>query len=292
MLDHAPRNLTALERYLLVILAEYTKDIQGRECERSTQDLAWRMGLSTSRVSHILADLAEHGVEVRVPLKKDGRDHVDKRGRLVYTARGKVPRYRLPRFSPPAGCPCLACYEAREGSSIQRPSERSSDAATLDKRSLESADKVAGSSAEGRYIRPERSPDLATPNVPGIPVTRSPRAHASDAARLAEEASASEDEINTLVEKITAERPDVASPVAWLRACHKRGDLAEMLAEVRTEYQRARVAGELERARLDRRMECEHGTPGGLYRRPDTGRSATCAQCRATQRTEVPTDAA
>lgn len=47
---------------------------------------------------------------------------------------------------------------------------------------------------------------------------------------------------------------------------------------------REQIADDIERARLDRRLECEHGTPGGLFTHPVTGLSATCAQCRSGQR--------
>lgn len=284
VLDHAPRNLTALERYLLVVLAEYTKDTETRQCERSTQDLAWRMGLSASRVGHILADLSRKDLDVRVPLQKDGRDLLDKHGRPVYAVRGQVPRYRLPTFLPPNGCPCLACHESHEGGSIRRPSERSPDPATIEERSLGSAEKVATSGAEGRYVQPERSPDLATPNVPGTPVPRSPRARGSDAARLAEEVGATEEEINALAAKLRSERPDIERPIAWLRKCHNdRGHLAKMLDELRSTERRASISAELDAARADPGLECEHGTPGGRHIRSDTG-TALCAVCRHPRR--------
>lgn len=50
------------------------------------------------------------------------------------------------------------------------------------------------------------------------------------------------------------------------------------------EAARQRIADEISQARNDPRMRCKHGADGGLYIRPDTGQSATCAQCRRTER--------
>lgn len=49
--------------------------------------------------------------------------------------------------------------------------------------------------------------------------------------------------------------------------------------ETQAERRRAQVADELEQARRNRSLECEHGTPGGLHKRSDTGESL-CPMCR------------
>lgn len=61
-----------------------------------------------------------------------------------------------------------------------------------------------------------------------------------------------------------------------------------MLHEHRADRMRQTIAQELEQARRNRAMECDHGTPGGRYRRPDNGKSP-CPFCR--RRAEVTTHA-
>lgn len=48
------------------------------------------------------------------------------------------------------------------------------------------------------------------------------------------------------------------------------------------EQQRTELAAELDRARADPQLRCDHGTDGGRYVRPDTGTSP-CALCRTEQ---------
>lgn len=51
--------------------------------------------------------------------------------------------------------------------------------------------------------------------------------------------------------------------------------------------ERDQLSAAIDRAKRDRRQDCEHGTPGGLFIRPDTGASATCPQCRQHERTSA-----
>lgn len=67
-------------------------------------------------------------------------------------------------------------------------------------------------------------------------------------------------------------------------ADHRRAAEAH---DARHDADRQRVADEIDQARRDPRMRCEHGADGGRYLRPDTGQSATCAQCRRTERTSA-----
>jgi hypothetical protein len=273
VLDHAPRHLSPQERLVLTIIAEYTRDAHGRTSEQSIEDLAWRAGLTASGAKQVLAKLDTKGVPVRVPRG------VDKHGKPVYTVRGQVPRYRLPEFPPPPGCPCATC---KKDGSDEPPSGGSSQAP--------SPEKVPGARPEGGSDGAVRRLAQATPPVPGIPVS-SPGEGGSvqppsvrsgertDVERLADEIGATADEVTELVRRLAVERPNVSSPIAWLRRCHQSGDLAPMLREQRAERMRNQIARELEQARRDRSMECEHGTPAGRYRRPDTGKSP-CAQCR------------
>lgn len=126
-----------------------------------------------------------------------------------------------------------------------------------------------------RAIAPEKEEKLTSPS--------------NDVARLAGEVGATPEEITELIRRVNAERPDVKAPLAWLRRLHQSNDLAPRLRDVRSARLNEHIVQEIENARRDRRMECEHGTPGGSYRRPDTGKSATCASCR---RKGVSSDAA
>lgn len=273
VMDHAPRHLSPQERLVLAIIAEYTRDARGRESEQSIEDLAWRAGLTASGAKQVLAKLEAKGVPVRVPRG------IDKHGRPFYAVRGQVPRYRLPEFPAPPGCPCATCE--KDGSD-ETPSGGSSQAP--------SPEKVPGARQEGGSDGVVRRLAQATPPVPGIPVSPSGQGgsvqppsvrsgETSDVERLADEVGATAAEVEALVRKLGAERPNVSSPVAWLRRCHQSGDLAPMLREQRAERMRQQIGRELEQARRDRALECEHGTPGGRYRRPDNGQSP-CAQCR------------
>ncbi len=54
------------------------------------------------------------------------------------------------------------------------------------------------------------------------------------------------------------------------------------------ETERAEQIGRnIDEARADPRMRCEHGTDGGLFTHPITGLSATCALCRRAQQREA-----
>ena len=97
VLDHAPEELTAVDRLLLIVIAENANDAT-REGYPGWELIARRMrwashkdgGKNAVRVA--LANLASRGVDVRVPITQ-GKD-----GRPVYAAHGHRTVYRLPRF--------------------------------------------------------------------------------------------------------------------------------------------------------------------------------------------------
>lgn len=74
---------------------------------------------------------------------------------------------------------------------------------------------------------PSNGPDLSNGSL------RTDHSSLTPTARLANQSGATEREINQLAEKIRADRPDVRSPIAWLTACHRRGDLTTLLAQLR-----------------------------------------------------------
>jgi hypothetical protein len=66
-----------------------------------TDGLVERCGMSARAISRTLADLAEEGYDMRLPITgRDGRPVRDKRGRLVYAAKGHALRFRVPHLPP------------------------------------------------------------------------------------------------------------------------------------------------------------------------------------------------
>lgn len=91
VLDHAPDELTPRERLLLVALAEKASD-DTRTCWPGMDTLTRRTGLSPSSVRAILAQLAEHGYEIRVPAG------TDRNGNQTFAHNGRATAYRVPHF--------------------------------------------------------------------------------------------------------------------------------------------------------------------------------------------------
>lgn len=119
VLDHAPGELTPAETLVLVAIAEWCgedKRLDGRECERSTIDLARRTRVKIGSIRVVLQRLAGRNLDVRVRLG------TDKNGDPVFCHRGRVPRYRLPTFPVPKTCECNRCHRAREGGTTVSPS--------------------------------------------------------------------------------------------------------------------------------------------------------------------------
>jgi len=76
------------------------------------------------------------------------------------------------------------------------------------------------------------------------------------------------------------ENPPPCRACAEAREARQRFD-AEQAAR------RERVAADIDRAKADPDLRCEHGTDGGRYPHPNTDLSATCALCRSAQSLEV-----
>lgn len=120
------------------------------------------------------------------------------------------------------------------------------------------------------------SSDEETKKTPEQPPLRGP-AHEIVAKACPD---ADEEEVDVLAKQISSEAK--TSVVGYANTLASRGELTARLERQRTARPGAQrdVAGEIEHARRDPRMRCAHGTDGGLYLRPDTGRSATCPFCR------------
>jgi hypothetical protein len=218
-MDHAPRALTSTERFLLAIIAEYVQDPRTRECEKSTEDLAHRMGTSTDGVRKTLGNLRTKGVDVRVPID------VDRRGAPIYTYRGRIPRYRLPAFTPPEDCPCYRCRKAPEGGTDGRPSEGGTYGTPSDREGgnhgTPSRSEGGKHGAEGGKDRHERREESPAPPVPGDPVA---------AAAPPPPATKPEDQIvAALARRLDVDYPSAARIVAEVERKRSPGNLGGYL---------------------------------------------------------------
>lgn len=220
----------------------------GQDARPSAASLARSAGLSRASVFRLLAE-------------------AETAGWLRSVARSGKVTYRYPQI------PTDPSYQqdgshSWDGSHPQDPSHQQ-DGSTSD-RGL--TDETRGSyQRDGRGLTGETQQSQDNHKT-----TQSPRARA--AGDLAAEVGVSEEEIEDLIAKITVERPDLRSPVAYLRTLHRNGDLTALLAESKSKRQQTTIAAELERARADPALICPCGRAGGLHRRSDTGRLA-CAAC-------------
>jgi hypothetical protein len=65
------------------------------------EGLAERTGMSARAISRVLAELAAVGYEMRIPITgKDGNPVTDRRGRLVFAAKGHALRFHVPPLPP------------------------------------------------------------------------------------------------------------------------------------------------------------------------------------------------
>lgn len=115
---HAPADLPSGHRLVLLALAQRCTHPDTRIVRVPHADLAQLTGLSVGRVRNVLHDLAERGIEVRLPL---GKSRID--GEPVYAVPGVWPRFRVPEFEPPAGCRCRECAPAT-GARTRAPVDR------------------------------------------------------------------------------------------------------------------------------------------------------------------------
>lgn len=215
VMDHAPRHLTPAQRHLLAVLAELCRG-NARVIEESLDYIAWRYGTSSKGVRKVLAKLAEAGVDVRVPIG------VDKNGAPIYAVPGRVPRFRLPVFPAPAGCPCRHCTV------VDNPVDNSTEGAPNGAPSGEKGPQTGPQGAPNGAPQPPQGAPNGAPSrsLSGDPVSLPPRAR-----ELASEIGASEEEMRALIEE--AKKSGAKAPIPWLRTLHANGDLAERLAALR-----------------------------------------------------------
>src|SRR5699024_2027016 len=91
ILDHAPEDLTAAERLVLIVLAEDAND-GTRKGWPPVEVIADRAGLTVAGVGKVLRRLSERGYDVRLKVGT-GKD-----GRPMYAYRGRQVNYALPKF--------------------------------------------------------------------------------------------------------------------------------------------------------------------------------------------------
>ncbi len=152
VLDHAPPDLTAAELLVLVALAE--KMPRRIEYDLMTKHLVRRTRLKERGLRAAVVRLGERGIDVRVPIGTDGK------GRPLYAAHGRPPRWRLPAFEAPDGCECDTCDAAQvsEGGTVVPPSEVGGTTASSEGRSA-----TVGES----FSDPPR--DTTVPPTPSVP---------------------------------------------------------------------------------------------------------------------------
>src|SRR5213595_3760641 len=100
VLDHAPAELTAAERLVLVVLAENARDAT-REAYPGRDVLLRRTGLGVRGLKHVFERLAKRGLEVRVPVGTDAS------GRPLYAFAGQRTLFRIPEFAAAIGGPVV-----------------------------------------------------------------------------------------------------------------------------------------------------------------------------------------
>lgn len=93
VLFHAPPDLTAAERTLLIAIAEEARD-ETRRAYPGREALLHRTGLGLTGLSRAFGRLAGRGLEVRVAQGKDSN------GNPVYAYRGRQSQYQLPKLCP------------------------------------------------------------------------------------------------------------------------------------------------------------------------------------------------
>lgn len=114
VLDHAPAELTASERLVLVALAERMP--RRTEWDWKSNHLMRRTGLDARGLRAAVQRLAKRGIDIRVPIGKD------RKGNPLYAIPGQVPRWRLPELPAPDCCTCESCMQQRtEGGTTVPP---------------------------------------------------------------------------------------------------------------------------------------------------------------------------
>lgn len=260
VLDHSPETLTLRDRLLLIVIAEKANDTT-REGWPGWRLIAKRMGWTSHKdggknaVSTALAELAKHGVEVRVPIGKD------KSGRLYFAAHGHQSTYRLPRL------PWVAETATHEGLHEQPPIEREGWQSRASKGGNPQGRRVAETatpSPQGTLKEPSSAPLAVTPGAEGNPMVTE-AIQSTTGATLAE--------ATAILKLIRDEKTGIRNLGAFVDHLARNGELPGYLARVREDHDRSSRAEQ--RRRAERGPECEHRVPGG-----DDPDFPLCAICK------------
>lgn len=294
VLDHAPANLTAVDRLLLVAIAEDAND-KTRQGYPGWELVARRMGWSGHKdggknaVSTALAALAGRGLDVRVPLT------TDKNGRPVYAVRGRRATYRIPpleRVAPTA---------------TQTP-ERVEESAThdgwqpvppIEEKGWQIRGGKGGNSG-GERVAATATPPLTIPSLsphtpPATPVEKKPPAGRQtalipktairlpqatqivlDGLHTAGYPNATPDDA-TAVHRAVCQRYPGKVNLGWLRTMASNRSYGPFYEDVRTA--RSEQVEATIRELQHTEPPCEHDTPAGRAPHPTTG-LLMCPLCR------------
>lgn len=255
VLRDTPAEVGTPARLLLAVLADRAGE-RTRECWPGMGELCHLTGLGPDAVRKALRQLADHGLDPRVPIGKD------RKGKLVFAAHGHRTQYRIPKQSRRA--------LPSEGVTIVLPSG-------------EGVTNVRASASEGVTNVPRRRderPPKAGRSSPPSPQEPSENTSSSAEARvkaLADLGATAEEE-KKIVEKILNTNSDIENMPAYLAALGRAGDLRQFLDSVRADAARLHVRTVIDAAKL--RPSCEHGQPGGAELHP-TSQEPLCPLCRA-----------
>ncbi|MGW9307788.1 helix-turn-helix domain-containing protein [Saccharomonospora azurea] len=228
VLDHAPAELTSNERLLLLVLAEKANDQTRKAVWPNPDRLLHRLGMSEDGLRKVCQKLAARGYEVRIPVG------TNKAGSPVYAYKGRAVDYRVPVFP------------RRE-----LPPERRDNSTALGVAKAGQLSVKAGQlSAKGGTVVRKGGTDV--PPLPSVPseVPHLPQRARDEVDRLATDTSATREEIETLIEQIKSERPNIDRPAAYLATLHRNGDLDSRLATIRATHRRTAERDAIRQCRL------------------------------------------
>lgn len=104
--DRLPAGLSSGERLVALEIADRAREDTRRAYGTDLLDIVVRRtGLADQKqLGKVLGKLAANGVELRVPVRKDGQVVTDSRGRALYACKGHALEFRIPTN---AECPAL-----------------------------------------------------------------------------------------------------------------------------------------------------------------------------------------
>lgn len=260
VLNHAPPNIGTPARLLLAVIADAAND-KTREAFPGMPLLSHRTGLGPDAIRKALRRLAEVGLEVRVPMRKD------KTGVPVYATNGHRAVYRIPPLA-----------------HRSQPGEAVTNVPPLDDATpSEAVTNVPPFAGKGVTFVPQRQ-DVrhAKAGRSSPPSPHEPSENSSSSARARTRAlsnlGATADEEEKIIERVRKTNGSIGNMTAYLAALGRTSDLAALLASVRSEAESAGRLAVIEEAKRHG-APCPHGQPGGAVQHPET-QEPLCPLCR------------